>query len=129
MLISGGRRLASFNSWTHNMPAMMKKLKGNYALMNTSDGLKLGIQDGVKIKITSKIHSVEIKVVLSTNIREGVIMVHQFWGHNYKSGQSLARKYPGVNVNFLHDDQVKDKYTGMPVYNGTPCNIEPFAKN
>jgi len=129
MLISGGRRLASFNSWTHNMPAMMKKLKGNYALMNTSDGLKLGIQDGVKIKITSKIHSVEIKVVLSTNIREGVIMVHQFWGHNYKSGQSLARKYPGVNVNLLHDDQVKDKYTGMPVYNGTPCNIEPFAKN
>lgn len=35
-----------------------------------------------------------------------------------------SRKYPGVNVNFLHDDRVRDRFCGMPVYNGTPCRIE-----
>jgi hypothetical protein len=35
-----------------------------------------------------------------------------------------SRKHPGVNVNFLHDDRVRDQFTGMPVFNGTPCRIE-----
>jgi len=123
MLISGGRRLASFNTWTHNIPSLIQKLKGNYAVMNSSDASKLGIKDGDQIEIESKIRSVKIKVSLTEKIREGVVMVHQFWGHHYESGQSLARQYPGVNVNLLHDDQVRDKYTGMPVFNGTACRV------
>lgn len=30
----------------------------------------------------------------------------------------------GVNVNFLHDDRVRGRFCGMPVYNGTPCRVE-----
>jgi formate dehydrogenase len=127
MLISGGRRLESFNTWTHNMPTLVNKLKGNHAIMNAEDGIRLGISDGMEIKITSKINSIIIRVELSEDIRSGVVVVHQFWGHNYESGQTLARKYPGVNVNMLHDDQVRDKYTGMPVFNGTPCSISPSS--
>jgi hypothetical protein len=40
-----------------------------------------------------------------------------------------ARRYPGVNVNFLHDDQVRDRFSGMPVFNGTPCRVEPLPED
>lgn len=48
------------------------------------------------------------------------------------SGYALAPKLSGVNTNwrwyrltieggnFLHDDRVRDRFCGMPVYNGTP---------
>jgi len=124
MLISGGRRLESFNSWTHNLPSLLVKLKGNHAVMNSHDGAELGIKDGETIIVTSSTATVKIPVKLSAEIRVGVIMIHQFWGHHYESGQTNAKKYPGVNVNLLHSDKVRDKYTGMPVFNGTPCSIQ-----
>jgi hypothetical protein len=43
-------------------------------------------------------------------------------GHTYQSGMRTSRKYPGINVNFLHDDRVH-RLTGMPVFNGTPCRV------
>ncbi len=124
LLISGGRRLASFNSWTHNLPSLTKKLNGNHAIMNLVDGENLDIQNGTKIRIVSPTHAITIQVELIEGIRRGVIVVHQFWGHHYDSGQTTAKKSPGVNVNLLHSDKTRDKFCGMPVFNGTPCRVE-----
>ncbi|MBL4799602.1 MAG: molybdopterin-dependent oxidoreductase, partial [Oleispira sp.] len=126
-LISGGRRLASFNTWTHNMPSMMKKLQGNHATMNVDDAQRLGIANGGTIRVTSTTGTLDIRVVVSSDVRIGVLVIQQFWGHYYNSGQRLANKYPGVNVNLLHDDRVRDTFTGMPVFNGTACKIESIA--
>lgn len=127
LLISGARRLASYNSWTHNIPALMEKMKGNWATLNPKDAERLGIETGQRIRIISATGSVEIGAVVSADVRAGVIAMHQFWGHNYDSGMRTSRKYPGVNVNFLHDDRVRDRFCGMPVYNGTPCRVEVLA--
>lgn len=124
MLISGARRLAAYNSWTHNIPALMEKMKGNWATVSPSDAERLGVASGDRVRITSSIGSIEIGVEVSDEIREGVVSVHQFWGHTYESGAKTSRRYPGVNVNFLHDDEVRDRFCGMPVYNGTPCRVE-----
>jgi anaerobic selenocysteine-containing dehydrogenase len=126
LLISGARRLASYNSWTHNIPALMEKMKGNWATLNPQDAERLGIESGQRIRVTSATGSVEIGAVVSPEVRPGVTVMHQFWGHNYDSGTQTSRKYPGVNVNFLHDDRVRDRFCGMPVYNGTPCRVEPL---
>ncbi len=128
LLISGGRRHASYNSWTHNMPKLMEKLKGNHALLNAEDAKHNGISDGDLVRVTSATGTVEIEAKVSTDIRRGVVMIHQFWGHNYESGMHTSRRYPGVNVNFLHDDRVRDRFTGMPVFNGTPCRVEALAR-
>jgi len=121
VLIGGGRRAASYNSWTHNIPKLMEKMKGNFATLNAEDAQSLGISDGDRVRVVSSNGSLEIEAVTSPDIRPGVVMIHQFWGHNYESGMNTSRKYPGVNVNLVHDDQVRDQFTGMPVYNGTPC--------
>lgn len=127
VLISGGRRTASYNSWTHNIPALMAKLEGNWATINTGDAERLGVSSGERIRVESSIGCLEIDVVCSDEIRPGVVMIHQFWGHTYESGMKTSRSHPGVNVNFLHDDRTRDSFTGMPVYNGTPCRISPLA--
>jgi formate dehydrogenase len=124
LLISGARRLAGYNSWTHNIPALMEKMKGNWATLGPADAERLGVTDGDIVRIVSAAGSVEIAAVVSPDIREGVVSVHQFWGHTYESGTRTSRRYPGVNVNFLHDDRVRDRFCGMPVFNGTPCRVE-----
>lgn len=102
----------------------MDMLKGNYALLNTEDAVTLGISDGDPVQVTSATGTVDIKAVVSADTRPGVVMIHQFWGHNYESGMQASRRYPGVNVNLLHDDQVRDRFTGMPVHDGTRCRVE-----
>jgi len=124
LLISGARRLAGYNSWTHNIPDLMEKMKGNWATLSPVDAERLGIQTGDRVRVTSRVGSIEIGAVVSPDIRDGVIAIHQFWGHTYESGMRTSRRYPGVNVNVLHDDRVRDRFCGMPIYNGTPCRVE-----
>jgi formate dehydrogenase len=124
ILISGGRRSASYNTWTHNIPKLMAKLEGNWATLSRPDAERLGVEDGAKVRVVSRTGTLEIRAAVSDEIREGVVMIHQFWGHTYESGMKTSQSCPGENVNRLHDDRVRDRFTGMPVFNGTPCRVE-----
>ncbi len=120
MLISGARRLASYNSWTHNMPSLMSKLRGNHAIVNDEDAKELGVVAGDSVTIRSSVGEITIEAHPTTEIARGVVAVHQHWGHTYPSGMMTARRHPGVNVNHLHPDDERDDFCGMPIYNGTP---------
>lgn len=124
LLISGARRLASYNSWTHNIPELAEKLRGNWATLNPDDAARLGLRDGDEIRIRSDVGELVIEARASREIRPGVVAVHQHWGHVYESGMETARRYPGVNVNLVHSEAARDPLCGMPVYNGTPVSIE-----
>jgi len=124
LVISGARRLASFNSWTHNIPELVEKLKGNWATMHPDDADRLGIHEGERVRIRSASGEIAIEVRRSNEVLAGVIAIHQHWGHTYASGMRTAQKYPGVNVNRLHGDDVRDPFCAMPVYNGTPVAVE-----
>jgi len=128
LLISGARRLASYNSWTHNIPALAERLHGNWAMLNPRDAARLGVRDGGRVRITSRTGSMDVPARHDADVREGVVAVHQFFGHVYDSGMHTARRMPGVNVNQLHDDRTLDPFCGMPVFNGTPCRVEPIEK-
>lgn len=127
LLISGARRAASFNSWVQNLPALMGKLGGNWAILHPDDAARIGVEEGRAVRITSPTGRIEIPVVLSHEIRAGVVAVHQLWGYHRASGASTLRRHPGVNVNMLHDDRQLDPFSGMPVFNGTPCRVEPVV--
>lgn len=128
ILVSGARRLAGYNSWTHNLPALVEKLQGNWATLNPVDAARLGFREGGRVRVTSAAGTVAIPAVVSADVRKGVVVIHQFFGHTYESGTRTSRRYPGVNVNFLHSDQVRDRFSGMPVFNGTPVRVEPIEE-
>ena len=125
LLVSGARRLAGYNSWTHHIGALAEKLGGNWATMNPRDAARLGVAEGERVQVRSLVGELEIEARLSPEIREGVIAIHQFFGHRYETGTRASRRFPGVNVNLLHDDRVRDRFCGMPVFNGTPCRVTP----
>jgi anaerobic selenocysteine-containing dehydrogenase len=129
LLISGARRLAGYNSWTHHIGPLAEKLAGNWATLNPLDAARIGVAEGERVRVESPVGAVEIEARLSSDIREGVIAIHQFFGHNYESGTRASRRFPGVNVNFLHDDRVRDPFCGMPLFNGTPCRVTRVGSN
>ena len=128
LLVSGVRRLAGYNSWTHHIAPLAEKLGGNWAILNPADAARLGVAEGQRVQVRSRAGELEIEARLSPDIREGVIGIHQFFGHKYESGTRSSRRFPGVNVNLLHDDQVRDRFCGMPVFNGTPCRVIPVGR-
>jgi anaerobic selenocysteine-containing dehydrogenase len=128
LLVSGVRRLAGYNSWTHHIAPLTEKLGGNWAILNPADAARLGVTEGQRVQVRSRSGELEIEARLSPDIREGVIGIHQFFGHKYQSGTRASRRFPGVNVNLLHDDTVRDRFCGMPVFNGTACQVTPLGR-
>jgi len=124
LLVSGARRAGSYNTWTHNLPELMKRLGGNHATIHPADAARLGVEDGGRVRIVTATGELTIEAKLSADVREGVVAVHQFWGHHYDSSTSTSRSRPGVNVNLVHGDGDRDRFTGMPLFNGRPCRIE-----
>lgn len=125
LLVSGARRAASFNSWTHNLPELAETLKGNHATMHPDDAHDLGLRDGGLVRIETETAGITIGLRCSTDIRRGVVAVHQFWGHHYDSSTRTSRRTPGVNVNLLHDSGDLDRFSGMPVFNARHCRCSP----
>ena len=77
----------------------------------------------------SETGTIEVSARLGRDVRRGVVAIHQFWGHEYASGKRTCREFAGVNVNLLHDNRLRDSFTGMPVYNGTPCRVEAVERD
>lgn len=96
-------------------------------MLSPVDVNALGVADGSRVRVTSAVGSIDIPAVTSLDVRKGVVAIHQFWGHTYESGTQTSRRHPGVNVNFLHDDRVHDRFSGMPVFNATPCRVTPLS--
>lgn len=125
LLISGFRRLRSFNSWTHNMPSLTDRLDEPHAHIHPDTAHALGIADGHLVELSTAAGVITIPARLTDRIRTDTIAVPQFWGHTYPSGQLRARRRPGANVNRLHTTTDADTFTGMPVFNARPCRIAP----
>jgi anaerobic selenocysteine-containing dehydrogenase len=123
LLISGFRRLRSFNSWTHNMPSLTDRLEEPTAHLHPQTAAHHAIADGDRIQLTTTQASVTLSATVTDRVRPGVVAVPQLWGHNYDSGQTHARLRPGVNINRVHTTDDRDQFTGMPIFNGRPCRV------
>ena len=123
LLISGYRKLRSFNSWTHNMPSRADKLDEPRALLHPEAAAALDIADGDLVEITTCGGSLQLTAQVNDRIRRDIIAVPQFRCHTYAAGQTHARARPGVNMNRRHTTDDRDRHTGMPVFNGRPCKI------
>jgi anaerobic selenocysteine-containing dehydrogenase len=126
-LISGQRRLRSFNTWTHNMPRLTEPLDEPTATIHPDLAARHGLVDGDAVDLRTANGAIRLRVTVKATIRPDTVAVPQFWGHEYESGQRHARRRPGVNVNRLHGTDDVDTYTAMPVFNGRPCAIDPVG--
>ena len=63
--------------------------------------------------------SLEVQVHVSDDIMPGVVSLPHGWGHDLPGAQlSVASQRPGVNLNALLDEKLRDPLSGNAVLSG-----------
>lgn len=127
MLLIGRRQARSNNSWMHNLPVLAKGPFRCTLMVNPSDAVRPGLEDGGFARVRGRVGAIEAVVETSDTLMQGVVSLPHGWGHDLAgTGLALARARPGVNSNIVADDAELEPLTGTAVLNGIPVDIEPL---
>ncbi len=128
LVIIGRRQLRSNNSWMHNLPVLAKGAYRCTALVHPADAQRLGLADGAMARVTNGERHIEVQVEVSDEMMQGVISLPHGWGHNLPGAQlSVAAERPGVNLNALLDENLRDPLSGNAVLSGIPITMQALA--
>lgn len=124
MVIIGRRQLRSNNSWMHNLPALAKGSYRCTALLHPGDAASLGLPDGAMARISSGERHITVQVEWSETMMRGVVSLPHGWGHDLPGTRmALAQQRPGVNLNALLDENLRDPLSGNAVLSGVAVTI------
>ncbi len=116
----GRREVRSNNSWMHNLPVLAKGPERCTLLMHPGDAAALGLAAGELATVTLRPgRQVQAPVALSDAMMPGVISLPHGWGHD-RAGANLqvAAQRPGVNLNAVLDETLRDPLSGNAVLSG-----------
>jgi len=123
------RDLRSHNSFTHNLPALMKGRDRCTLQISPGDAGRIGLADGGSARITSRVGSVVAPVEVTTDLMPGVVSLPHGWGHDVEESRlTVAKAHAGVNINALTDNQAYDEASGTAVLFGTPVTVKPLMQ-
>ena len=109
----------------HNSERLTKGRPRHQLLMNPDDLADREIADGARVRVTSRIGSVEVEVASSEDLMPGVVSLPHGYGHA-RDGvlMSRSREVPGVSINDLTDPELLD-VSGNAALNGVPVAVTP----
>ncbi|WP_095154888.1 molybdopterin oxidoreductase family protein [Pseudomonas sp. Irchel 3E13] len=124
LLLIGRRHVRSNNSWMHNYHRLVKGKPRHQLLMHPEDLAGRQLQDGQRVRVTSRVGSIEVDVQASTDMMRGVVSLPHGFGHA-RPGVLLdiARAQSGASANDLTDDRLLDALSGNAVLNGVPVEV------
>jgi anaerobic selenocysteine-containing dehydrogenase len=129
LVLIGRRHLRTNNSWMHNAHSLVKGPDRSQLMMNGKDAGRLGLTDGARVKVTSRVGAVEAVVAVTDAMREGVVSLpHGYGHHSIADTMRIAGPLPGPNINALTDELVVEPLTGTAVLNGVPVVVEKRAE-
>ena len=124
MVIIGRRHVRSGNSWMHNLPILAKGPYRCTALVHPSDAERLGLGDGGMAKVINGQRELEVQIETSDEMMRGVVSLPHGWGHDLAGIQmAVATERPGVNLNALLDDSLRDPLSGNAVLSGVSVEL------
>ncbi len=128
MLLIGRRDLRSTNSFTHNLPALVKGPQRCTLHIHSGDADRIGVTAGGNARVTSRVGSVVVPVEITDDLMPGVVSLPHGWGHDADGSRlQTAGKHAGVNANILTDDRAYDTASGTAVLFGTPVDVTPAS--
>lgn len=120
----GRRHLRSNNSWMHNVEVLVKGKPRCTLQLNPSDAAELGIVDGAKASVKSRVGELVVDVEVTDIVMEGVVSLPHGWGHGQAGTRmEVAAANAGVNSNVLTDPHALDPVSGTSVLNGIPVEV------
>ena len=119
LVVIGRRDVRTNNSWMHNLPTLAKGPFRCTALVHPADAARLGLQEGAMAHMENAQGSLDVQVHVSDDIMPGVVSLPHGWGHDLPGAQlSVASQRPGVNLNALLDEKLRDPLSGNAVLSG-----------
>lgn len=126
LLLIGRRHLRSNNSWMHNLPSLVSGRPRCVLLVHPDDAARAGIKDGETAVLESRVHSGEVPVQVTDEMRPGVVSLPHGWGHvNSAPWQHVAAANAGVSINDWTDDQMVEEVVGQSILNGIRVRLRP----
>lgn len=124
LLLIGRRHVRSNNSWMHNFHRLVKGKPRHQLLMHPQDLAGRQLQDGQRVRVTSRVGSIEVEVMASSDMMPGVVSLPHGFGHA-RPGVLLdiASTQLGASANDLTDDRLIDALSGNAVLNGVPVEV------
>jgi anaerobic selenocysteine-containing dehydrogenase len=124
LVLVGRRDLRSNNSWMHNIEVLVKGKPRCTLHVHPDDAARLGLADGSHARITSRVGTVDAPVVVTDEVRPGVVSLPHGWGHDRPDTRlRVAAERAGVNSNVLADHEAMDPLSGTSVLNGIPVTV------
>jgi len=126
LVLVGRRHLRSCNTWMHNVDVLVKGKERCTLQVHPDDAVGVGVVDGGRATITSRVGTVTAPVEITDEVMAGVVSLPFGWGHDTPGIEMrVARSRPGVNSNILTDDSVIDELSGNAVLNAIPVTVTP----
>jgi len=127
LVLVGRRHLRSNNSWMHNIEVLVKGKPRCTLQVHPDDAARLGVRDGHRARVASRVGEVDAVVEVTEDIRPGVVSLPHGWGHGMPGTRlNVAAERAGVNSNVLTDDRAIDPLSGTSVLNGIPVTVVPI---
>ncbi len=125
LLLIGRRHVRSNNSWMHNFHRLVKGKPRHQLLMHPQDLRQRHLQDGQRVRISSRTGILEVEVQACEDMMPGVVSLPHGFGHA-RLGVHLrvAQAQAGVSANDLTDERLRDPISGNAALNGVPVQVE-----
>ena len=113
------------NSWLNELPGVHPSGKGTDVVIHPDDARRLGIADGDRVRVTSRIGGVDLTASIDDEPRPGVVIIDHGWGSRVfdPRGGTPAESF-GVNRNLLVDAEPVDPLSQTPALNSTFVTVE-----
>ncbi|VVP19208.1 Assimilatory nitrate reductase catalytic subunit [Pseudomonas fluorescens] len=124
LLMIGRRHVRSNNSWMHNYHRLVKGKPRHQLLMHPDDLASRGLDDGQRVRVSSRVGVIEVEVLASLEMMKGVVSLPHGWGHARPGVQmTIASGQPGASANDLTDECQLDELSGNAALNGVPVTV------
>ncbi len=124
MVVIGRRDVRTNNSWMHNLPTLAKGPFRCTALVHPADAERLGLSEGAMATLENAQGSLQAQVHISAEMMPGVVSLPHGWGHDLPGAQlSVAAQRPGVNLNALLNENLRDPLSGNAVLSGVEVRM------
>jgi anaerobic selenocysteine-containing dehydrogenase len=125
LVLIGRREMRTVNSWSHNLPSLVKGRMRCVLEIHPADAEAQGIQTGDRVRLTSRVGSVEVAAELTDAVMPGVVSLPHGYGHSAPGIQlAVAAQHAGVSVNDLTDPAEIEPLSGTAVLSGVPVRVE-----
>ena len=117
--------MRTVNSWSHNLPSLVTGRMRCVLYIHPADAESQQIQSGDRVKVTSRVGSVEVPAELTEDVMQGVVSLPHGYGHRAPGIQlRVATEHAGVSINDLTDPAEIDPLSGTAVLSGIPVRVE-----